>query len=331
MTGNEFSRLGSEEAVERLVKLADGGVVIPPDGAARVKLAVRPAWERTVRRRRMRRASLIVAAAAALAIVIAALLSRSPVQPLAPAGHLQLVKGSVLLLDTAGATLPVVAGSPLPAASTLRTDDSSYAALRLGNRYDVRVDAGSSVRFDSGSTLTLDRGAVYIEGASAGEGVTVFTPLGSAQEIGTRFEVRAARDEMIVRVREGAVIVSGEGRRLEVREHQELTVHRGAEQRVTAVRPDASFWSWTSEASTGFAIEGRTLAQALEWISSETGLAIEYEDGELRRVAETTTLHGTLATTGAIPALETILPSAGMASIRRDGVLLITRASRSSP
>ena len=71
-------------------------------------------------------------------------------------------------------------------------------------------------------------------------------------------------------------------------------------------------WAWTREISPAFVIEGRPLADALDWLSRETGLEIVYSDEEARRQAHALILRGNVDGLDTRDALRAVLAGSGL-------------------
>jgi hypothetical protein len=67
----------------------------------------------------------------------------------------------------------------------------------------------------------------------------------------------------------------------------------GSTQRQTIERT-AALWDWTQDVTPPFAIEQRTLAEFLVWISRETGREIKYASPALRDSAAQIVLRGSI-------------------------------------
>jgi hypothetical protein len=320
-----------DDLVERLVKLAEPGPEIPADGAARVKAAVRPAWQREVRSRTRRR-YVIWAAAASLAILLSVLVlrpDRAPAPPSAVLAQLEVVRGEITIRDAAGRPENGFGpGAAVRAGSTLNSASNGLASLRMSNGTGIRVDAGTTLQFLSADTVVLETGALYADASGAGS-LEVRTPLGVARDIGTRFEVRHSGDQLLIRVRDGAVSLRTRGQNLRVDGGRELSVRVDGSAQDRPIAADAAEWSWAQTVAPPFPIEGQTVKSFLDWVSHETGSAIHYADVEAERLASTTVLHGSLGELRPGQAPEVILPSAGLEAARdRSGVFTIRRSDR---
>jgi hypothetical protein len=66
------------------------------------------------------------------------------------------------------------------------------------------------------------------------------------------------------------------------------------------------------ETAPGFEIEGRTLAEFLGWVSSETGLTVRFEDDSIEQGVNGIVLHGSVAGIRPDKAPDVVLPTCGL-------------------
>lgn len=316
-------RTNDDEVVERLVRLADRGPEIPMDGAERVKAAIRPVWQRGVRRRVVRKYAAWgggVALAASIAVfVIMAQAPRDRLTPPQTVGTIEVVRGAIDI-D------PPAEHGALTVGSMLSTDGGSRAALRLRGGASLRLDVNSTLQVVSARVVVLRRGALYAD-CSGAERIEVRTDMGIARDIGTQFEVRRSGSSLIVRVREGAVdLITGRDE-TRVAHGTELTVAPGGVRRSQRIAAHTAEWGWIHSVTPQYAIEGRPVASFMTWVARETGMVVRYADRETEQLSQTTLLHGSLGELRPDEAPELILPSAGLEARREtDGTLTVRRA-----
>jgi ferric-dicitrate binding protein FerR (iron transport regulator) len=326
-TGEASGR--SSDPLDALFGVAGRRARLPEAEVAPYREAARAAWRRNLRRRATRRRIGAAAALAAGLLLVVGLLAR--VRPPAPelrpeaVGELVLRSGTV----TVGGS-----GSPpvLSAGSRLVTGEGGRAALRLAGGASLRVDVDSRVRFDSATVVALERGAVYVDSdpRAPGAPIAVSTPLGTVRHVGTQFEVRLLEAEpgggaaaLRVTVREGAVEIGQRGRSFEAAAGAEVTLRAdgGLERQESAAQGPT--WDWTQRAAPAFAIEGRSLATFLDWVSRETGLGWRGADPGLERVLRETVLHGSIDGLTPEEALAEVLAGSGLRHRRIDRTLVL--------
>lgn len=306
--------MSEEDEIEKLLRLADPGPELPLGGEARIRAAVRPLWQQEVRRRKVRRVvALTFAAAAAVTTAFLLLLPRRAEPPMPPVevARVELVRGPA---DETLRNTSVMAGA------RLHTSPSTRAALRLSGGQSLRLDNDTAVRLLSAQRIVLERGAVYIDsGGAHAKAVEVRTPFGDVRDIGTRFEVRVEK-QLLVRVREGSVDVAAGAQHFRLGAGLEARVDNAGRQ--TGVL-DAGAKSWSAAVAPPFLIDGRSVAELLDWSARESGLGIRYADAETERLARSTVLHGSASDLSPLEAVEVILPTAGLEAHADKGALQV--------
>jgi ferric-dicitrate binding protein FerR (iron transport regulator) len=224
---------------------------------------------------------------------------------------------------------PLEPTGDLAAGTLLETGEGRAGLLLLGGTA-LRLDTWTRVRLDGPGRISLDRGAIYLDSGEAGRGVAVVTAEGVVRDLGTRFEVRSAAGTLRVRVRAGAVVIEradGRGERADA--GTETTVRDG---RLTrrAFSPADPEWGWTLRASPGFVLEGRSLADFLDWVSRETGRSWRLAEGAERRSPSTIVLHGSVAGMSPDEGLAAVLPTCGLTHRVREGVIEVVPAEGES-
>jgi ferric-dicitrate binding protein FerR (iron transport regulator) len=202
--------------------------------------------------------------------------------------------------------------------------------LRLAGGPTVRLDIQTRLRFVSAAALELERGALYVDSGSGSRhaAIEIRTPVGTARDIGTRFAVRvldATKPALIVRVRDGEVLTRHRGHSYLTPAGQELLLRRDGTTERRAASPHGPEWDWVLEASPGFDIEGRSLREFLDWVSSETGWRIVFADPGLADSAAGILLHGSIGNLRPDRAPFAVLPGAGLEGEVVDGTLVVRR------
>ncbi len=335
----ERSRFGGRKTddaslVERLLNAAGPGPEIPEDGAARVKEAIRPVWnEGVLARARQRRLLWAGGLAAAAALVIAAvyLPSLRHIDPL-PARHgitVALIDGTLEVTppgEQVGFFTAEEAGSEIPRGSLIRTQTGDRAALWLADGRSVRLDVNTEMRLDSEASISLNSGAVYIESSgSSTAGIEVRTSFGTARDIGTQFEVRLSGGTLDVRVREGLVSLTRDDGDYQISHGITFSIAADGAVSTSSITAFDPVWGWTQEIVPPFEIEDRSVLAFLDWVSSETGLSIRFEDTDVERLAATTILHGSIEGLAPSETPAVILPSCRLVAIQEPGALLVRR------
>jgi ferric-dicitrate binding protein FerR (iron transport regulator) len=323
--------MSDEESIERLLRDAGPRPALPDEDLRAIRDAAREEWARRYPAARSpRRATGWMAIAAALLLAAsAAVLWRSRrAEPLATPPSVEVAR---VEKSTGGSRWP--AGTTLTAGTRVETGPGERVALRTSDGVSVRLDADTRARLESATLVGLERGAVYIDTnapeTSRGE-VTVRTASGLFRPMGTRFEVRVDAATARVRVREGAVEIDPGREPVRAAAGEEVTVRGGEiERRAVAVYgPD---WDWVLEAAVTPEIEGMKVRDFLDWIARETGRNVELSSAEARALADSVSLHGSVANLEPLEATAVVLSSAGLEHRLSDGTLVVSVSKKARP
>lgn len=336
-----------EREVAELLERAGPRPEVPEEDLEAIAGAARSAWQAswgaeptrevrwTLHRRRFAAAAAL---AAALALAVGLGWWWRSLHPSAPppvVAHLEAVFGSVGLAGEGMGGGGVSPGQPLREGVAVATGGASgpegRVALRMATGTSVRLDAESRLLLVSASVLELERGTVYLDTGTAAPGggrVEVHTALGTARDVGTQFMVRVAgpgAEALSVRVREGSVAVERGRATHRAGAGRELVLHKDGRVERRDAPGYGPAWEWVAAAGPAFELEGRSVAELLDWVSRETGWRVLYEDPELAASAEVIVLHGSLGELRADQAPFELLPGAGLEGELRGGVLLVRR------
>ena len=310
--------MNHDEPTDRLAQLLQqsGPRPVPSrQGFDTAREEARAMWQADLRRRKQRhRARIAAFGLATAAILVIAVLRYRPSdapQPVLAA----TVEGS-------HATLNVN--------DVLRTGANERTRLTLTNGVELRLDADTAIRFPAQAAIALERGGIFVDTGSShvsGRSVEIRTATGVARDIGTRFEIRVMEGATRVRVRDGVVQLSQGGVTHTAARGVELIANASGVARNES-SPIGTDWNWLALAAAPFDVEGKTLPQFLDWVARESGWEIRFVDESLRRSTSTIVLHGSIAGLSPEQALDTILPTCGLAyRIDRD-VVTIRPAAR---
>lgn len=336
-----------EGRVEELLERAGPLPELPEEDLEAITATARSAWRscwgdapiRETRRPGRRRLAVAAALAATLALAVGLGWWWRGLDPSGSpelAAHLEAVSGSVALAGDAVAAEIPSAGQPVPAGAVIITGGPSGPPFDLEGRVSLRLATGATVRLDaesrllvvSASVLELARGTVYLDtgtAVSSDARVEVRTALGTARDVGTQFMVRVEQEAMSVRVREGAVAVERGGATFRTGAGRQVVLHRDGRVERREAPGYGSPWEWVTAAAPPFELEGRTLAELLDWVSRETGWRVRFADRALAESADGIVLHGSLGGVGPDQAPFVVLPGAGLEGDLREGVLTVRR------
>ena len=326
-----------DDELARLLRTAGPRLGVPVDRSARVRQTVYQAWQADVRRRIARRRITIgialLSAAATVALVVRVAL---PARDSVPArdvtvATVERVEGAVQAFPE-GSSRGAMARTLGPDAAVhagewVATGTSARTALRLSNGASVRLDTDSRARLLSAMVIELIEGGLYADTGWESTGLEVRTPLGTARDIGTQFEVRLRDTSIRVRVRAGVVELLRGDRSMSAHPGTELTVTGGnaVSERISPFGPE---WDWVASLAPPFEIDGRPLAAFLEAISREHGWTVRYADAGLAGEAADIILHGSVRGLAPDDAVAVTLTTSGLEHRLEDGDLVVSRGDR---
>lgn len=308
-----------------------------------VEEAVRTEWLAvTGRRRRWRRAAGISLAAAALVAAMLPLIHRGPgpggteLREMARVGR---VTGQVRVFaeQFSGPGAPTARQLPIYVGQSLRTESESGISLRLAGGISLRVDEDSKLVMVDEQTVKLERGRLYVatepKGPAAGDRnspaqrLEVVTERGAIRHLGTQYMVYFGSQALRVNVREGVVQVRSPGDSgsvpVYVPDGQQLSIDAFGARQLSPGDTHGERWQWVESLGPGFALDGHTMAEFLEWVADETGYEIVYESEQARSVAEEAVLHGEVDLP-ARDALEVVVKTSDLAAEFRDGAIQVS-------
>jgi ferric-dicitrate binding protein FerR (iron transport regulator) len=271
-------------------------------------------------------------AIAALLIVGAAetFLTLRPRDTLVPIARMAFASGQVLEVEASAQKVvhSLRAGDAVRAGSRIRTGSDSLASITLGASVDLRLDRETELRIDSVSELSITKGAVYLDtGNQAGttEVVTVRTPFGEVEDVGTRFEVRVDPSQVLVRVRDGAVRITRGTVTSSAAAGSAIALHRDGEVIRQPIEVYGPAWSWIVRAAGPYSLEKRTLAAFLTWVARESGRRVRFVDARLEESAGGTRVEGAIDGLTPEEALAVVLPTCGLTHRLDQGDVVIER------
>ena len=334
----------SEDELGRLLRAAGPRLDVAGGRSARVQHSVRDAWRAAIRRRTSRRRMAIgITLLSTAAVVIIALGVGRPNRVPVPASAATVAllertegtveaftagsAGSAGSVDPAHPTMPrrLTASASVQAGEWVATGATARAALRLTTGVSLRLDTDTRARLDSDAVIELVAGAVYIDSGEAAGGLEVRTPLGTARDIGTQFEVRVDEASTRVRVRDGIVEVRQGDRAMSAHRGTELTVM--ADSAISeAVAPFGPEWDWTARLAPPIETDGQPLAVFLEAVSREHGWSVRYSEAGLARYAADSVMHGSVAGLPPCEAVAVMLTSSGLEHHFDNGEIVVSGA-----
>jgi hypothetical protein len=322
-----------EASMMQLLRMSGARPAMPAFREARVRAAVHSRWQldrwRRIVRTRVLIASLSLASAAALVVIVGRLSARD--QPRSTLGDIvatvEKIEGSphrVRSTADGGSTEELWDKGPVRTDEWIETDARARVALRFADGTSVRLDVGSRARPVSAGLIELLAGAVYVDTGRESGRFEVRTPVATARDIGTQFELRLIDRAVRLRVRTGMVELRNGARSVAGRDGTEVTFSgTGAVSRPIAAH--GSEWNWIATVSPVLSIEGLALASFLESMSREHGWTLVYGDPSLAREAAGTMLHGSVEGLPPRDALDVTLRTSGLKYRLGNGELVVFR------
>jgi hypothetical protein len=305
------------DAIERLLELAGPRRAPVDDHYDRARQMAHTVWRDEVRRaRRIRFARMATLSLAAAAVLVMSVVTWRR--------------------DTAPPADVIVAthnGAPLRLGSAVKTDPVTRTALRLAGGIELRLDVNSEIAFADASTISLLRGALFADSGSAAgpnRSIDIRTPLGTARDVGTRFEVRlidAGSRLMRVRVRDGVVRLTTTRGAENAGRGSELVASESGEIARAKAPITGEDWDWVTLAAAPFDLDGKTLADYLAWVTREGGWELRFETEALARSASTIVISGSVDGLTPPQALRAVLATCGLTH-RRDGDVVTIETGR---
>lgn len=285
----EDQDLRTDEAFTALLGSADPRPRPSKHHEHAVRQVVHAEWRHSTRRRKRRRWTLLSLAAGLAVVVLGANFLTVP------------WSGSTTLEDVASIEKRV--GEVTVDGNAIATGAASYAALAWVNNASLRLAENTRIEIDSAERIYLAAGSVYFDSSPAGlverhiggvpPGVLeIRTDEMVVSPRGTRFLTTVAGGQIVVRVREGAVIARGQGFET-VAEAGRQIVHRGSGMPTSsAASAFGDAWDWVERTSPPIDTEGRTVSEFLNWVGRETGRTLRYEGDSAEHLARTSVLVG---------------------------------------
>jgi hypothetical protein len=323
---------GEVETIVRMLRVAGPRAAPPDHRLARVRTQVHAHWDASVRRTSGRRRVAIwtgmLAAAAALVIIVSRVGEDSaPAPASAAAAWVATItgpQGAIHRATSAGSARPLAVDDTVLVGESIETGDVSRVAFRFADGTSVRLDVSSRATFAGPRVVELARGAVYVDTGASGARLEIRTPLGTARDIGTQFEVRLVEAKLRLRVRTGAVELSD--RRRSVTGHAGTEIFlSAAEAESRPIAPHGPEWEWTVAVSPPIDIEGLPLSTYLDRLAREQGWTVDYIDSALAREAKGIILHGSVAGLAPPDALDVTIGTSGLAYDLDNGRLVVSR------
>jgi len=281
-----------EAMIGKLIAAAGPGETASAEARDRVYAAVQARWQETLKSpaRAASRPGFsqlrIFALAASLALAAVTVYWLQPSAPDATAieglARFARVEGDAELMHRGESRRLATAADAgtIEAGDRLRTGTDGKLALALGDGISLRMNVDTELAFASASDVELVGGTIYIDSGEAGASsdLEVATPFGRVEHVGTQYEVHMAGPDLRVRVREGAVVFTGQSGEATGAAGEQLDIGAGGLRTRSSFAPDDSAWNWATDLASLPGADDYRLVEVLAWAARESGLVLEFAD-----------------------------------------------------
>lgn len=297
----DSDELRSDRAFAELLGRSPPRPLPPAEDEAMIREAVHAEWQEVARGRVQRRriASFALAASVLLVVFTTLNLSRDPQVDFTTRQVATIEKqfGNVGINSTV-----VLPGEAMSISGGDRIDTGSGSGLALGwhGGGSLRVDESTSLVFEERNQVYLRHGRIYFDSQvspltsqATNNGpaqIAIRTDHGILRHMGTQYMAQVDGQELVISVREGVVAIDGTvparalaGQRFAISASGELSI---------AGTNGVDDWEWVERSTPAVDLENRTVAEALEWVSRESGRRIRYASEEAEELASATRLRG---------------------------------------
>lgn len=299
----EINELRSDEAFAELLSKAPPRPAPPATDEALIRAAVHAEWQKVsgghVRRRHI--TSFALAASVVLAVFATLNLLRDPIVDFSNQQMATIEKqfGEFSVNSRIANAVQVAA---IEGGDLVETGSDSGLALGWHDSGSLRIDENTTVVFEAADQIYLQQGRVYFD-SEAGPlssqpakigavELSIRTDHGVLRHLGTQYMTRVDAEELVVSVREGVVSIDGN-----------VTARASAGQQF-AISASGSLaiddtngvddWAWVEKSTPAVNLNGHFVAEALAWVSRESGRTVSYASEGAERVARQAQLRGNM-------------------------------------
>jgi ferric-dicitrate binding protein FerR (iron transport regulator) len=294
MTEKE-DRAERDEKIGQLIASAGPGPTASKEAKARTYAAVHAQWQKSLQQRSeassgrslLRYGAIGLAATLAAAVVTLYWLhDGGPARdggPSAMAAFSRIEGRAELLRDGEWRRLQSPdSASAVERGDSLRTGENGRLALRLDDDLSIRVNVDSELLFTDESTIELTAGTLYVDSGrgTSRPGLEVETPLGAVEHLGTQYEVHVEAMSLRVRVREGAIELTGASGTTIAEAGAQLDIGADGKTSRSVIAPNDPAWSWATKLASLPPADERSVTEAIAWAARERGLTVEYASSD---------------------------------------------------
>jgi len=297
----EIKELRSDEAFAELLGKVPPRSAPPAADEALIREAVHAKWQlvsgRHVRRRHI--TSFALAASVLLAVFATMNLLRDPVSDIRNQKMATIEKQfgdiSVDARIAGDVEMAVIEGG-----AVVETGSESGLALGWHDGGSLRIDENTMVVFEAVNQIYLEYGRVYFDSRegplslqpakSDAVKLSIRTDHGVVRHLGTQYMTRVGADELVISVREGVVSIDGHVT-ARASAGQQFAISGSGELSISETN-GIDDWEWVEDATPAVNLNGRFVAEALEWVSRESGRTISYASEGAEMLANQARLRG---------------------------------------
>ena len=330
--GNET--LGTDEAIEALLRKAPTRPAPSGEDIASVRDAVRGEWRAISGRRRTRRRLVSLAAAATVILTVGFTVNllRVPSALPVPVATIDKPIGSIYLLGEQSELRETQDLAELTAGQTLVTGPDSGVGIAWNNGGSLRVDENTRVEFVSPDEIALHSGRVYFDSQSTSlqAGITqssitslaIRTDRGVVEHVGTQYMTGINGGALTISVREGQVRIESTHQQATAVAGQQVTVVGNNQPTYTNISRHGDNWRWVEQMAPEIDIDQRSAYEFISWAGRESGLEIRFASDAVERGAHDTKMTGTVNLEPQL-ALHTLLQTTDLDAHIQDGWIVI--------
>ena len=328
--------LGTDEAIEALLRKAPPRPAPSDEVMADVRDAVRAEWRATSGRRRTRRrlVSLAVAATVILAVGITVNFLRVPSALPVLVATIERSSGSIHLVGEQSVLHETRDLAELTTGQTLLTGPNSAAAIAWNNGGSLRIDENTRVEFLSPGEIALRSGRVYFDSqpSTLRAGITqssvasfaIRTDQGVVRHVGTQYMTGINGGALTISVREGQVHIENDYQQATAAAGQQMTVVGKNLPTHTNISRHGDMWRWAEKIAPAIGVDKPSAYEFISWAARESGLEVHFASDAVERTAHIRTMTGTETNLEPQLALHTLLKTTDLVPTIEDGRIVIS-------
>lgn len=282
--------------------------------SARHKQVVKAQWLKAVKRRQQRiRMQWAMAASLVLIFTVSWYTWWPSEQPKTPAvfGTLLAVNGPSQIKTPGQAWQNTQMGQNLTVGSQLQTADGGQLSWLAADHSLISLAANTHIEVGAGHIKLLE-GQLYhdTDQASVADPLSIITPLGAIEHIGTRYLVAHQNQQLAVAVRSGAVRLTptdGTNSEQQINSQQWVKLEADGPAQVQNISLHDPLWDWTFQALPAYDLSDKSLHEFIVWYAHQRGLDIDWQG--LESSAKRVRLQGQIKNMSAEQAIQTVFLS----------------------